>query len=609
MGLLDFFKKKTRQSEVNEPKKINEKVQPTWPVKKHGNVNTSKIELNPSVLDQLKGKFIAFDVETTGLSVNADRIVELGAVIFIDGKPTEYFSTLVNPLIHISPSASAVNHITNDMIASAPGEPETYSKFLDFIGDAINGETLMCAHNASFDFSFLSNTLSRLGFDAEIHYIDTLSLSRKYVHGLENYQQCTLENHFGFSNGTAHRAKSDAENCGKILKEILLIADKSFVAEREMIERSKPCQEELFVCAFIQHAITERHGDIYWLRFRKNSSGYVDAACLYTFLKFKFAKKGKYVIVRRNAGNLVNLSSEPCTASEGGTDYIRVFFKNALDLTTLSEYIFSVFNDCYKSMMDYIGNGNYARREAENAISTMTRLSDNDVLQLLEESNRNDSKEDVPVNIQIEPIIDRSAVIIEANHTRVPLAQIKNRGNWDRGFDDGYPYWEQGETARKDGHIDEAILLFDKARYNGYEAPALYESYAKAYRTIKDYSNEIVILEEGMERLPNQTGIFEARRDKALKLLYTKQESERIAKEKERSKAEKAAQKEKQTLRHKGRCILQMDDDGNIIKEFETIAAAANEVGVSSKSIRDAANGVQKHAGGFCWTYKEQCVN
>ena len=189
------------------------------------------------------------------------------------------------------------------------------------------------------------------------------------------------------------------------------------------------------------------------------------------------------------------------------------------------------------------------------------------------------------------------------------MAQIKNRGNWDRGFDDGYPYWEQGETARKDGHIDEAILLFDKARYNGYEAPALYESYAKAYRTIKDYSNEIVILEEGMERLPNQTGIFEARRDKALKLLYTKQESERIAKEKERSKAEKAAQKEKQTLRHKGRCILQMDDDGNIIKEFETIAAAANEVGVSSKSIRDAANGVQKHAGGFCWTYKEQCVN
>ena len=48
-----------------------------------------------------------------------------------------------------------------------------------------------------------------------------------------------------------------------------------------------------------------------------------------------------------------------------------------------------------------------------------------------------------------------------------------------------------------------------------------------------------------------------------------------------------------------------MDDDGNIIKEFSTIAAAVQEVGVNSKSIRDAANGVQKRAGGYRWMYKE----
>jgi DNA polymerase III subunit epsilon len=48
-----------------------------------------------------------------------------------------------------------------------------------------------------------------------------------------------------------------------------------------------------------------------------------------------------------------------------------------------------------------------------------------------------------------------------------------------------------------------------------------------------------------------------------------------------------------------------MTDDGVVIKEFKTIASAVKEVGVSSKSIRDAANGVQKHAGGYCWKYKE----
>ena len=48
-----------------------------------------------------------------------------------------------------------------------------------------------------------------------------------------------------------------------------------------------------------------------------------------------------------------------------------------------------------------------------------------------------------------------------------------------------------------------------------------------------------------------------------------------------------------------------MDDDQIVIKEFDTIAAAVRETGISSKSIRDAANGVQKHAGGYCWKYRD----
>lgn len=46
-----------------------------------------------------------------------------------------------------------------------------------------------------------------------------------------------------------------------------------------------------------------------------------------------------------------------------------------------------------------------------------------------------------------------------------------------------------------------------------------------------------------------------------------------------------------------------MDENGNVIKEFETVAAAAQEVGVNAKGIRDAANGIQKRAGGYCWKY------
>ncbi len=85
-------------------------------------------------------------------------------------------------------------------------------------------------------------------------------------------------------------------------------------------------------------------------------------------------------------------------------------------------------------------------------------------------------------------------------------------------------------------------------------------------------------------------------------------EQARIKAEKERLKAEKAAQKAAKAAEPKqpiGRAMLQMDDDGNVIKEFETVSAAAVATGISPKSIRDAAKGVQKHAGGFCWAYKE----
>ena len=58
-----------------------------------------------------------------------------------------------------------------------------------------------------------------------------------------------------------------------------------------------------------------------------------------------------------------------------------------------------------------------------------------------------------------------------------------------------------------------------------------------------------------------------------------------------------------------GRTIIQMDDDGNVIRKFISIAEAVRETGVNSKSIRDAAKGVQKHAGGFVWKYEEDIKN
>lgn len=211
---------------------------------------STKIDLDDQTIESIRKSFIAFDVETTGFNRTEDRIIEIGAVLFINGKPSKTFSSLVNPYMEIPYSATAVNHITNDMIATAPLEEEIYPEFMKFIGEATNHGIIMCAHNASFDFDFLTNTLSRLGIRADILCIDTLTIAKKYIKGLENYKQCALEKFFNLTNLSSHRASSDAENCGKILCHILDYAYKTlkfdFTTKTEIIshETEKIKQEK-----------------------------------------------------------------------------------------------------------------------------------------------------------------------------------------------------------------------------------------------------------------------------------------------------------------------------------------------------------------------------
>lgn len=48
-----------------------------------------------------------------------------------------------------------------------------------------------------------------------------------------------------------------------------------------------------------------------------------------------------------------------------------------------------------------------------------------------------------------------------------------------------------------------------------------------------------------------------------------------------------------------------MDEEGNVIRLFESIKEASRQVHVNEKSIRLCANRLQKHAGGYCWKFKE----
>jgi DNA polymerase III epsilon subunit family exonuclease len=184
-------------------------------------VSTMQIKSVEKIKDKLSKRYIAFDTETTGFSAYNDRIIELGAVLFEDGKAVKSFGSLVNAGKRVPASATRVNNITNDMLADSPKEDVVYPEFVEFLGDAITGDTIICAHNASFDMRFLSATFERLGIDANIKFVDTLALCKKYVTGTCDHKQPTMAQHFNISQKDAHRAESDALVCGGIMAELL----------------------------------------------------------------------------------------------------------------------------------------------------------------------------------------------------------------------------------------------------------------------------------------------------------------------------------------------------------------------------------------------------
>lgn len=162
-------------------------------------------------------EFIAFDLETTGIQPKTDAIVEMGAVRFNGAEPGESFCTLINPGRPIPPEASAVNGITDEMVAGSPAIETVLTEFSEFCGDLP-----LVAHNAPFDFKFLLKAVEDYKAKAPSGVVlDSCALSRVVFSGMINYKLGTLVKHFGFPSGDFHRAEVDSVYCGQLFAKII----------------------------------------------------------------------------------------------------------------------------------------------------------------------------------------------------------------------------------------------------------------------------------------------------------------------------------------------------------------------------------------------------
>ncbi len=164
----------------------------------------------------LDGKFICFDLETTGLKPAEEEITEIAAVLIENGQILDSFQTYVNPHKPIPAKITELTGISDETVADAPELSQALERFFAFCGDLP-----LVAHNAGFDMSFLQAACKRLEMNRAFTSIDTLEMSRLLLPDLGKYKLNILAKHLKVGPFEHHRASEDAAVLGKIFIKLL----------------------------------------------------------------------------------------------------------------------------------------------------------------------------------------------------------------------------------------------------------------------------------------------------------------------------------------------------------------------------------------------------
>ncbi|MEO1025480.1 MAG: 3'-5' exonuclease [Pseudomonadota bacterium] len=165
-------------------------------------------------LDQLC--FVVLDLETTGLSVAEDAIVQIGAVRVMNGAKVEgeEFSSYVNPGRPIPPASTRIHHVTDEDVSQAPTIAEAGRHLRDFSQDAV-----LVAHNAPFDIGLLKRHEAEIGAAWDHPVLDTVLLSAVAFGTTEEHSLDALCDRLGIkiSPQDRHTAIGDARVTADVL--------------------------------------------------------------------------------------------------------------------------------------------------------------------------------------------------------------------------------------------------------------------------------------------------------------------------------------------------------------------------------------------------------
>jgi DNA polymerase-3 subunit epsilon len=155
----------------------------------------------------LKIPLCFFDLETTGINVTLDRIIEIAVIKVMPNGEVIRKSNVVNPTVPISPESTAIHGITNEDVADKPTFKEVAKEYVKFF----EGSDLAGFNILKFDVPMLVEEFLRAGVDFDYSRKKLID-AQKIFHMMEKR---TLSAAFKFYCGKemvdAHSAEADTQ--------------------------------------------------------------------------------------------------------------------------------------------------------------------------------------------------------------------------------------------------------------------------------------------------------------------------------------------------------------------------------------------------------------
>src|SRR6185312_5990138 len=134
------------------------------------------------------------DIETTGLGVTHDRIIEIGILRVEENKLVKTFKSVINPEGFVSPFSLQLTGITENELSQAPTFYSVVDEILEILKDCV-----FVAHNVRFDYGFIRNECKRYEKTYSAKHLCTVKLSQYLFPSERKHNLDAIINRFGIS--------------------------------------------------------------------------------------------------------------------------------------------------------------------------------------------------------------------------------------------------------------------------------------------------------------------------------------------------------------------------------------------------------------------------